>query len=200
MNRCGQRVAGYMFRSLMVRHKLCTVMLTVVLGTLLFACGESEAAVPEGPPPDPPGPIDGQLGETVERDGVSITVLRVAATESFGSGVFADDANFFIAIKINVDNTGSAVLNQGLDALVLELSDGTEVKGMYSGPIATLLPVAGPDPGKSSEPGWRSWEVPKGTRSATLSYRPTSGLEIRYAIYPGKVLDRLTQDGEGQAW
>jgi hypothetical protein len=117
-----------------------------------------------------------------------------------GQRMYADDGNIFIAIKINVDNTGSAVLNQGLEALVLELSDGTEVKGMYSGPVATLLPVAGPDPGKSSEPSWRSWEVPKGTRSATLSYRPTTGVEIRYAIYPGKVLDRMSQDGEGQAW
>ena len=189
-----------MFRSLMMRPTVCAVMLTMVLGVLLLACGESEAAVPEGPPPDPPGPIDGQLGETVERGGAAITVLRVVATESMGQRMYADDGNIFIAIKINVDNTGSAVLNQGLEALVLELSDGSKVKGMYSGPVATLLPVAGPDPGKSSEPSWRSWEVPKGTRSATLSYRPTTGVEIRYAIYPGKVLDRLAQDGEGQAW
>jgi len=191
---------GATFRSLSIRPALLGVILATVVGAMLLGCGESEAAVPEGPPPDPPGPIDGQLGATVERDGVTITVLKVAATESFGSGVFADDGNFFITIKINVENTGSAVLNQGIDALVLELSDGTKVNGLYLGPIATLLPVAGPGPGASSDPGWRTWEVPKGTRSATLSYRPTPDLEIRYAIYPPKVLDRLTQEGEGQAW
>ena len=91
-----------MFRRLTIRPRIWTVMLTVVLGALLFACGESEAAVPEGPPPDPPGPIDGQVGETVERGGAAITVLRVVATENMGQRMYADDGNIFIAIKINV--------------------------------------------------------------------------------------------------
>jgi hypothetical protein len=112
-------------------------------------------------------------------------VLRMAATEAFGSGrgQFADDANFFITLEIKVQNTGPAELNQGGDALVLELPDGSQKKGLRVG-LAPLLPTGGPAPGTSSDPGWRTWEVPKGTRAATLSYRPRPDLEIRYAIFP----------------
>ena len=172
-------------RSLLICPTLLGGILAAVLGITLLACGQAEAVVSEGPPPDAPGRIDALVGDTVEREGVTITVLKMAATESFGSGrgQFADDANFFITIEIKVQNTGAAELNQGADALVLELPDGSQKKGLRVG-LAPLLPNAGPTSGTSSDPGWRTWEVPKGTRAATLSYRPRPDLEIRYAIFP----------------
>ena len=93
------------------------------------------------------------------------------------------DGHFFITLQISVLNTGTTKLDQGAEALVLELRDGSRTLGSRRG-FAPLLPSGGPAPGADSETGWRTWEVPNGTRAATLSYRPRPDLEIRYAIFP----------------
>ena len=112
------------------------------------------------------------------------------------SAANADDGFFFISAKINIDNTGSGELAQNAEALVLELAGGGEGKFQYLGP-GTKLPTAGPPPGTSSDPGWRTWEVPNGTRAATLSYRPTADLEIRFAVIaPTEIRDRWLEGGK----
>ena len=195
---------------MLIRPTLIVGMLTAVLGLTLLACGQAEASVSEGPPPDAPGRIDAQVGDTVERDGVTITVLKMAAAEELSntggstayetdqgkrkSGAFkmrdhsitgraAQDGHFFITLQISVLNTGTTELDQGAEALVLELRDGSRTLGSRRG-FAPLLPSGGPPPGADTETGWRTWEVPNGTRAATLSYRPRPDLEIRYAIFP----------------
>ena len=198
------------FRGVLSGPAWFRVILAAVLGLTLLACGQAEAVVSEGPPPDAPGRIDAQVGDTVERDGVTITVLKVAAAEEVSntggssayetdqgkrkSGAFkmrdhsitgraAQDGHFFITLQISVLNTGTTELDQGAKALVLELPDGSQKTGLRIG-LSPLLPTGGPAPGTTSDPGWRSWEVPEGTRAATLSYRPRPDLEIRYAIFP----------------
>ena len=195
-------------RGMLIRPTLIVGMLVAVLGLTLLACGQAEAVVSEGPPPDAPGRIDAQVGDTVERDGVTITVLQLAAAEELvdavgstayetdqgkrKSGAFkmrpvtnrgAQDGHFFITLQISVLNTGTTELDQGAEALVLELRDGSRTLGSRRG-FAPLLPSGGPPPGADTETGWRTWEVPNGTRAATLSYRPRPDLEIRYAIFP----------------
>ena len=197
-------------RGMLIRPTLIVGMLVAVLGLTLLACGQAEASVSEGPPPDAPGRIDAQVGDTVERDGVTITVLQLAAAEELvdavgstayetdqgkrKSGAFkmrdhsitgraAQDGYFFITLQISVLNTGTTELDQGAEALVLELRDGSRTLGSRRG-FAPLLPSGGPPPGADTETGWRTWEVPNGTRAATLSYRPRPDLEIRYAIFP----------------
>ncbi len=197
-------------RGMLIRPTLIVGMLVAVLGLTLLACGQAEASVSEGPPPDAPGRIDAQVGDTVERDGVTITVLQLAAAEELmstggssayetdqakkTSGAFkmrdhsitgraAQDGYFFITLQISVLNTGTTELDQGAEALVLELRDGSRTLGSRRG-FTPLLPSGGPAPGTDSETGWRTWEVPNGTRAATLSYRPRPDLEIRYAIFP----------------
>ena len=196
------------FRGVLSGPAWFRVILAAVLGLTLLACGQAEASVSEGPPPDAPGRIDAQVGDTVERDGVTITVLKVAAAEELvdavgstayetdqgkrKSGAFkmrpitnrgAQDGHFFITLQISVLNTGTTELDQGAEALVLELRDGSRKLGSRRG-FAPLLPSGGPPPGADTETGWRTWEVPNGTRAATLSYRPRPDLEIRYAIFP----------------
>ena len=201
------------FRGVLSGPAWFRVILAAVLGLTLLACGQAEAVVSEGPPPDAPGRIDAQVGDTVERDGVTITVLQLAAAEELlpsggssayetdqakkTSGAFkmrdigwwgdggraAQDGHFFITLQISVLNTGTTELDQGAKALVLELPDGSQKTGLRIG-LSPLLPTGGPTPGTTSDPGWRSWEVPNGTRAATLSYRPRPDLEIRYAIFP----------------
>ena len=193
---------------MLIRPTLIVGMLAAVLGLTLLACGQAEAVVSEGPPPDAPGRIDAQVGDTVERNGVTITVLQLATAEELvdavgssayetdqgkrKSGAFkmrpitnrgAQDGHFFITLQISVLNTGTTELDQGAEALVLELRDGSRKLGSRRG-FAPLLPSGGPAPGTDSETGWRTWEVPNGTRAATLSYRPRPDLEIRYAIFP----------------
>ena len=63
------------FRGVLSGPAWFRVILAAVLGLTLLACGQAEAVVSEGPPPDAPGRIDAQVGDTVERDGVTITVL-----------------------------------------------------------------------------------------------------------------------------
>ena len=196
------------FRGVLSGPAWFRVILAAVLGLTLLACGQAEASVSEGPPPDAPGRIDAQVGDTVERDGVTITVLQLAAAEELvdavgstayetdqgkrKSGAFkmrpvtnrgAQDGHFFITLQISVLNTGTTELDQGAEALVLELRDGSRTLGSRRG-FAPLLPSGGPPPGADTETGWRTWEVPNGTRAATLSYRPRPDLEIRYAIFP----------------
>jgi hypothetical protein len=206
-------VTSTKIRSLLIRPALLGAILAAVLGTTLLGCGQTGAAVADGPPPDAPGRIDAQVGDTVERDGVTITVLQLAAAEELvsrggssayetdqgkrKSGAFvmreigwwgdggraAQDGHFFITLQIRVLNTGTTELDQGAEALVLELRDGSRKLGSRRG-FAPLLASGGPAPGTDSEAGWRTWEVPNGTRAATLSYRPRPDLEIRYAIFP----------------
>ena len=198
------------FRGVLSGPAWFRVILAAVLGLTLLACGQAEAVVSEGPPPDAPGRIDAQVGDTVERDGVTVTVLKMAAAEELSntggssayetdqakktSGAFkmrdhsitgraAQDGHFFITLQISVLNTGTTELDQGAEALVLELRDGSRKLGSRRG-FAPLLPSGGPPPGTDTETGWRTWEVPNGTRAATLSYRPRPDLEIRYAIFP----------------
>ena len=196
------------FRGVLSGPAWFRVILAAVLGLTLLACGQAEAVVSEGPPPDAPGRIDAQVGDTVERDGVTITVLQLAAAEELvdavgstayetdqgkrKSGAFkmrpitnrgAQDGHFFITLQISVLNTGTTELDQGAEALVLELRDGSRTLGSRRG-FTPLLPSGGPPPGADTETGWRTWEVPNGTRAATLSYRPRPDLEIRYAIFP----------------
>jgi len=180
------------------RRAVVSAVLAACLAITLSACGQSERepVASAGPAPDPPGPIDAQVGETVERAGVTITLHETGATYSFGSAVNADDGFFFISAKITIDNTGSGELAQNAEALVLELPSGDEGKFQYIGP-GTKLPTAGPPPGTSSDPGWRTWEVPHGTRAATLSYRPTTDLEIRFAVIPPtEIRDRWLAGGK----
>ena len=196
------------FRGVLSGPAWFRVILAAVLGLTLLACGQAEAVVSEGPPPDAPGRIDAQVGDTVERDGVTITVLQLAAAEELvdavgstayetdqgkrKSGAFkmrpitnrgAQDGHFFITLQISVLNTGTTELDQGAEALVLELRDGSRTLGSRRG-FTPLLPSGGPPPGADTESGWRTWEVPNGTRAATLSYRPRPDLEIRSAIFP----------------
>ena len=196
------------FRGVLSGPAWFRVILAAVLGLTLLACGQAEAVVSEGPPPDAPGRIDAQVGDTVERDGVTITVLQLAAAEELvdavgstayetdqgkrKSGAFkmrpitnrgAQDGHFFITLQISVLNTGTTELDQGAEALGLELREGNRTLGSRRG-FTPLLPSGGPAPGTDSETGWRTWEVPNGTRAATLSYRPRPDLEIRYAIFP----------------
>ena len=209
----GDRMNITAFRGVLSGPAWFRVILAAVLGLTLLACGQAEASVSEGPPPDAPGRIDAQVGDTVERDGVTITVLQLAAAEELmpsggssayetdqakkTSGAFkmrdigwwgdggraAQDGYFFITLQISVLNTGTTELDQGAEALVLELRDGSRTLGSRRG-FAPLLPSGGPPPGADTETGWRTWEVPNGTRAATLSYRPRPDLEIRYAIFP----------------
>ena len=204
----GDRMNITAFRGVLSGPAWFRVILAAVLGLTLLACGQAEAGVSEGPPPDAPGRIDAQVGDTVERDGVTITVLQLAAAEELmstggssayetdqgkrKSGAFkmrpvtnrgAQDGHFFITLQISVLNTGTTELDQGAEALVLELRDGSRTLGSRRG-FAPLLPSGGPPPGADTETGWRTWEVPNGTRAATLSYRPRPDLEIRYAIFP----------------
>ena len=182
------------------RRIFFSVILAASLAIAFTACGQSEsepvAVANAGPALDPPGPIDAQVGETVERDGVTIKLHETGATTSFGGNVQADDGFFFISAKMSITNTGSGELAQGAEALVLELPGGEEGRFQHMGP-STLVPLVGPAPGLSHDYGWRSWQVPTGTRSATLSYRPTADLEIRFAVFtPTEIRDRWLEGGQ----
>ena len=180
------------------RRAFVSAVLAACLAIAFAACGqsESEPVASAGPAPDPPGRIDAQVGETVEREGVTIKLHETGATHSFGGNVQADDGFFFISAKISIENTGSGELAQGAEALVLELIGGEEGSFQHMGP-STLVPLVGPAPGLSHDYGWRSWQVPAGTRSATLSYRPTADLEIRFAVIPPtEIRERWLEGGK----
>lgn len=155
------------------------MLLGILLASVLVACGESGGGSPGGAVPQvaPPGPIDAGPGETVERDGVSFTVVEVGATRSFDRRERAADGKVFIAARLSIRNTGNEIPAQGPDALVLELPDGTLGKHWIVTP-GSRLGDSGPLPGQELS-AWRSWEVPEGARAATISYKPTSDTEIR---------------------
>ena len=83
------------------RRIFFSVILAASLAIAFPACGQSEnepvAVASAGPALDPPGPIDAQVGETVEREGVTIKLHETGATTSFGGNVQADDGFFFIS-------------------------------------------------------------------------------------------------------
>ena len=158
------------------RRRVC-VLLGIVLAAALAACGGASA--PEAQV-TPPGPVDAGLGETVKAEGVSITLFEVGATRSFDRREQADEGKVFIAARLSITNTGTDVPAQGPDDLVLELPDGSVGKPWLVTPGSRLRDT-GPPRGQELS-GWRSWEVPAGTRAATLSYRPTPNLEIRFGF------------------
>lgn len=165
-------------------------LLGVALALALTACGESAGEASGGSAQvQPPGPIDAAPGEAVERNGVSFTVVEVGATHSFDRRERAAAGKVFIAARVSIRNTGSEIPAQGPDALVLELPDGTLGKHWIVTP-GSRLGDTGPPPGQELA-AWRSWEVPEGTRAATISYRPSPDLEIRVGFtLPGEARDR----------
>jgi len=153
-------------------------LLGVALAVALTACGESAGdASGDAEQVRPPGPIDAAPGEAVERNGVSFTVVEVGATHSFDRRERAADGKVFIAARFSIRNTGSEIPAQGPEAIVLELPDGTLGKHWIVTP-GSRLGYIGPPPGEELG-AWRSWEVPEGTRAATISYRPAADQEIR---------------------
>ncbi len=166
------------------------LLLAAVLALTLTACGESAGGADGGDVQvAPPGPIDATPGETVEHDGVAITVFEAGAARSFDRREQAADGKVFIAARLSIVNSGSGIPAQGPDALVLELPDGTVGRPWIVTPGSRLRDT-GPGPGEEFG-GWRSWEVPEGTRAATLSYRPEPGVEIRFGFtLSGEVRDR----------
>ena len=167
------------------------ILLAVALVLTLTACGESDGDASDGSGPQvaPPGPIDATPGETVQRDDVTITVFEAGAARSFDRREQAADGKVFIAARLSISNAGSEVPAQGPDALVLELPDGSVGRSWLVTPGSRLRDT-GPGPGEEFD-GWRSWEVPEGTRAATLSFRPKPGVEIRFGFsLSGEVRDR----------
>ena len=183
-------------RSLLYRRWF-GALLGLVLATALTACGGSSdgEASRAAAQAAPPGPLDAGPGETVEREGVSITIVEVGATRSFDRSELAAAGKVFITARLSIHNTGTQELAQGADALVLELPDGSVGKPWLPTP-GSRLRGTGPLPGKHLD-GWRSWEVPEGTRAATLSYRPTPDLEIRLGVtLSGEVRERWNVYGD----
>ena len=152
-------------------------LLGIVLAAALAACGGASA--PEAQV-TPPGPVDAGPGETVKGEGVSITFFEVGAARSFDRFEQADDGKVFIAARLSISNSGTGVPAQGPDDLVLELPDGSVGRPWLVNPGSRLRDT-GPAAGQDLA-GWRSWEVPEGTRAATLSYRPRPDLEIRFGF------------------
>ena len=166
------------------------LLLGVVLALTLTACGESSGdADGAGVQVAPPGPIDATPGETVERGGLTITVYEAGAARSFDRREQVADGKVFIAARLSISNAGSETPAQGPDALVLELPDGSVGRNWVVTPGSRLRDT-GPASGEEFD-GWRSWEVPEGTRAATLSYRPKPGVEIRFGFtLSGEVRER----------
>ena len=157
------------------------LLLAVVLALTLTACGESaDDAAGSSSQPTPPPPIDATPGETVKRDGLAITVYEAGAARSFDRREQVADGKVFIAARLSISNAGSETPAQGPDALVLELPDGSVGRNWVVTPGSRLRDT-GPASGEGYD-GWRSWEVPEGTRAATLSYRPKPGVEIRFGF------------------
>lgn len=176
---------------LLSRRRWVAALLGFILAAMT-ACGGASAPQAEVPPP---GPVDAGPGETVKGEGVSITLFEVGATRSFNRREQAGEGKVFIAARLSITTTGTAVPAQGPDDLVLELPDGSAGKPWLVTP-GSRLRNTGPPPGQELA-GWRSWEVPEGTRAATLSYRPTPDLEIRFGIsLSDEVRDRWNVVGD----
>lgn len=173
------------------RRRWTFALLGIVLATLV-ACGGDSAPETQVMPP---GPVDAGPGETVKGEGVSITLFEAGAARSFDRREQAGEGKVFIAARLSITNTGTAVPAQGPDDLVLELPDGSVGKPWLVTPGSRLRDT-GPASGQELA-GWRSWEVPEGTRAATLSFRPTPDLEIRFGIsLSGEVRDRWNVVGD----
>ena len=163
----------------------------VVLGFMLVAafaaCGESGGDAPVVV--DPPGPVDAQVGGTVDRGGANITLTEVGATRSFGNFDNAEPGFMFVSAYFVVTNSGSGSIDLVPEAMTLELAGGGVGIARQAAPAARLA-NAGPVPG-GEERGWRSWEVPEGTRAVTVSYKPTADAEIRFGIIvPTEIRER----------
>ena len=161
------------------QRRVLRALLGVALALSLAACGESagDASGSAAAQVEPPGPVDAGPGETVERNGVTFTVVEVGAAHSFDRRERAADGKVFIAARLSIRNMGAGIPAQGPDAIVLELPDGTLGKHWIVTP-GSRLGDTGPPPGQELG-AWRSWEVPEGTRAATISYKPTADTEIR---------------------
>lgn len=179
-------------RSSYPRRRWNLLLPGLALAVALAACGEGSSPEPQV---TPPGPVDAGPGETVTAEGVSITLFEVGATRSFDRREQAPEGNIFIAGRLSITTTGSAVPAQGPEDLVLELPDGSVGKPWLVTP-GSRLRNTGPPPGQELA-GWRSWVVPEGTRAATLSYRPAPDLEIRFGIsLSDEVRDRWNVVGD----
>ena len=162
------------------RRAMVGVVLGFVLAIALAACGESGGDEPVAV--DPPGPVDAQVGGTVDKGGAN-------ATRSFGSFDNAEPGFMFISAYFVVQNSGSGSINLDPEVMTLELAGGDTGIARQAAPAARLA-NAGPAPG-AEERGWRSWEVPEGTRAATISYKPTADTEIRFGvIVPTEIKER----------
>ena len=179
------------FERLLSKRPWIFALLGIVLAAMVGCGGDSAPAVEVVPP----GPVDAGPGETVRGEGVSITLFEAGAARSFDRREQAGEGKIFIAARLSVTNTGTAVPAQGPDDLVLELPDGSVGKPWLVTPGSRLRDT-GPPPGQELA-GWRSWEVPEGTRAATLSFRPTPDLEIRFGIsLSDEVRDRWNVVGD----
>ncbi len=169
------------------RRAMVGVVLGFVLAVALAACGESGGD--ESIAVDPPGPVDAQVGGSVDKGGANITLTEVGATRSFGSFDNAEPGFMFISAYFVVQNSGSGSINLDPEVMTLELAGGGTGIARQAAPAARLA-NAGPAPG-AEERGWRSWEVPEGTRAATISYKPTADTEIRFGvIVPTEIKER----------
>ena len=169
------------------RRAVLGAVLAIVLVAALAACGESAGDAPVAV--DPPGPVDAQVGGTVDKGGANITLTEVGATRSFGSFDNAEPGFMFISAYFVVQNSGSGSINLDPEVMILELAGGGTGIARQAAPAARLA-NAGPTPG-GEERGWRSWEVPEGTRAATVSYKPTADTEIRFGvIIPTEIRER----------
>ena len=171
-----------------IRHRVVVgVLLGFVLVAALTACGESGGDAPVAA--DPPGPVDAQVGGTIDRGGANIMLTEVGATRSFGNFDNAEPGYMFISAYFVVQNSGSGSINLDPEVMTLELAGGGIGIARQAAPAARLA-NAGPAPG-AEERGWRSWEVPEGTRAATISYKPTADTEIRFGvIVPTEIKER----------
>jgi hypothetical protein len=169
-----------MARFVTCRRALCGVVLGIVLAAVFAACGDSGGDASAAAPVDPPGPVDAQVGGTVDRGGANITLTEVGATHSFGNFDNAEPGYLFISAYFVVTNSGSGSIELGPEAMILELPGGEVGIARQAAPAARLA-NAGPAPG-GEERGWRSWEVPEGTLAVTVSYKPTTDTEIRFGI------------------
>ena len=167
-----------MTRFLIRRRTVVGLVLGLLLVAALAACGESGDDAPVAV--DPPGPVDAHVGGTVDRGGANITLTEVGATRSFGNFDNAEPGFMFISAYFVVTNSGSGAIDLSPEAMTLELAGGGDGIASQAAPAARLA-NAGPVPG-GEERGWRSWEVPEGTRAVTVSYKPTADTEIRFGI------------------
>lgn len=169
------------------RRAVLGAALAAVLVAALAACGESADDAPVAV--DPPGPVDAQVGGTVDKGGANITLTEVGATRSFGNFDNAEPGFMFISAYFVVHNSGGGSINLDPEVMTLELAGGGTGIARQAAPAARLA-NAGPAPG-ADERGWRSWEVPEGTRAATISYKPTADTEIRFGVVvPTEIKER----------